>query len=106
MALGRTILPWSVTPQLSTIFGWVFLGGAALFAYGLVHPPWITGAGILASFLIYDVILLGPFVQRLPAAAPEHRTNLIIYIVALTYSGLLAIYYLGINPKTRLWGRG
>lgn len=106
MALGRTILPWNVTPQLSVIFGWVFLGGAALFLYGIIRPQWITGAGILASFLVYDLILLGPFVARLPAAAPEHRTNLIIYIAALTYSGLLAIYYLVIDAKTRLWGRG
>jgi hypothetical protein len=34
---------------------------------------------------------------------PEKLPNLIIYIAVVSYSGLLAIYYLFINPATRMF---
>jgi hypothetical protein len=98
------ILPWSVTPELGVMCGWMFLGAAAYFAYSLVRPSWHNSAGQLAGFLAYDVILIVPFLQRLPTTAPELRTSLIIYLIVVIYSGLLAIYYLFINPTTRIWG--
>ncbi len=56
------------------------------------------------GFLAYDVILIIPFLQRLPTISDELRVSLIIYLAVVTYSGLLAIYYLFIKPKTRIWG--
>jgi hypothetical protein len=98
------ILPWSVTPELGVMCGWMFLGAAAYFAYSLARPSWHNAAGQLAGFLAYDVILIVPFLQRLPTITPELRTSLIIYLIVVTYSGLLAIYYLLLNPTTRIWG--
>jgi hypothetical protein len=99
------VIPWTITPQLSVVIGLMFLGAATYFAYGLLRPSWANAAGQLAGFLAYDVVLIGPFLKRLPTVAPEHRAGLIIYIAVVSYSGLLAIYYLFIHPATRVWGR-
>lgn len=96
------IMPWSITAQASVIYGWFFLGAAAYFAYGLLRPSWHNSAGQLAGFLAYDVVLIVPFLQRLPTIQPGLRLNLIIYTVVVALSGLLAIYYLFINPQTRV----
>jgi hypothetical protein len=99
------VIPWTITPELSVVIGWMFLGAATYFAYGLLRPSWANAAGQLAGFLAYDVVLIGPFFQRLPTVAPEHRVGLIIYTAIVSYSGLLAIYYLFIHPATRVWSR-
>jgi len=95
-------LPWNVTPELSVVIGWMFLGAAAYFVYGLLRPAWSNAAGQLAGFLAYDVVLIVPFLQRLPTVAPEHRLGLYIYTAVVVYSGLLAAYYLFLHPSTRL----
>jgi hypothetical protein len=87
------------------VIGLMFLGAATYFAYGLLRPSWANAAGQLAGFLAYDLVLIGPFLSRLPTVAPEHRAGLTIYIAVVSYSGLLAIYYLFIHPATRVWGR-
>ena len=71
------------------------------------NDPMVTGfqsnaAGQLAGFLAYDVVLIVPFLQRLPTTPPEHLTGLIIYTAVVTYSGLLAIYYLFLYRPTRV----
>jgi hypothetical protein len=96
------VIPWSITPTLSVIIGWMFLGAAAYFVYGLLRPSWLNAAGQLIGFLAYDVVLIGPFLSRLPTVAPEHRTSQIIYTVVVVYSGLLALYYLIPHRTTRL----
>lgn len=97
------ILPWTLTPELSVVCGWIFLGAAAYFIYALYKPGWANSGGQLSGFLAYDVVLIVPFLQRLPTIAPEFQVSLIIYTVVVSYSGLLAIYYLLINPQTRNW---
>jgi len=97
------VLPWNVTTEGGIIYGWMFLGAAAYFVYGLLRPGWYNAAGQLAGFLAYDVVLIVPFLQRLPTIAPDRRWSLTIYIVVIVLSGLLAIYYLFFNPSTRLW---
>ncbi|MBC8171864.1 MAG: hypothetical protein H7X77_09325 [Anaerolineae bacterium] len=96
------MLPWRVTPEISVLIGWFFLGAATYFAYGIIRPGWWNTAGQLAGFLAYDLILVVPFIQRLPTIAPELRLGLIIYLTIVIYSGLLAIYYLFIHPETRI----
>jgi heme/copper-type cytochrome/quinol oxidase subunit 4 len=98
------ILPWRVTPELGVMSGWFFLGAAAYFTYSLVRPGWPNTAGQLAGFLAYDVVLIIPFLQRLPTIAPELQISLYIYIIVVVYSGLLAIYYLFVNRGTRIMG--
>ncbi len=99
------IIPWKITPELSVVIGWMFLGAMVYFIYALLRPSWVNSAGQLAGFLAYDAVLIVPFLTRLPAAAPETRMGLTIYTGVVIYSGLLAIYYLFIHQTTRLWGR-
>ncbi len=102
MVLKNThIMPWQISTDATIVYGWMFLGAAAYFAYGLLRPGWYNAGGQLAGFLAYDLVLIIPFLQRLPTVGPELRTNLIIYVSVLVYSGLLAIYYLFLHPGTR-----
>lgn len=96
-------IPWTITPELSVVIGCMFLGAAFYFIYALARPGWWNAAGQLCGFLAYDLVLIVPFLTRLPTAKPEHRLGLIIYTAVITYSGLLAIYYLFVHKTTRLW---
>ena len=96
-------IPWKITPELSVVMGWMFLGAALYFVYALLRPSWVNAAGQLAGFLAYDVVLIVPFLTRLPTVAPEDRIGLSIYTAVVSFSGLLAIYYLFIHKSTRLW---
>jgi hypothetical protein len=98
-------IPWTITPDLSVVIGAMFLGAALYFVYALVRPSWLNAAGQLAGFLAYDVVLIVPFLTRLPTTPPEHQVGLIIYTAVVSYSGLLAIYYLFIRKSTRVWPR-
>jgi hypothetical protein len=73
------------------------------FFYSLLRPSWVNSAGQLVGFLAYDVVLIVPFLMRLPTVAPEQRLGLSIYTAVVIYSGLLAAYYLFIHKPTRLW---
>ena len=97
------IIPWAITPQLSVVIGWMFFGAMTYFIYTLMRPNWLNAAGQLAGFLAYDLVLIVPFLTRLPTVNTERRLGLIIYTVVVIYSGLLAIYYLFINKPTRVW---
>jgi hypothetical protein len=97
------VLPWKITPELSVVIGWMFIGAAMYFVYGLLRPSWLNAAGQLVGFLAYDVILIVPFLQRLPTITPEHRNGQIVYTAVVIFSGLIAIYYLFIHRSTRLW---
>jgi hypothetical protein len=96
-------IPWAITPDLSIVIGAMFFGAALYFAYGLLRPSWANAAGQLVGFLAYDVVLIGPFLSRLPAVPPQHRVGLIIYTAVVASSGLLAVYYLFIHKATSLW---
>lgn len=96
-------IPWKITPELSVVIGWMFVGAALYFAYGLWKPYWSNAAGQLAGFLAYDVVLIVPFLTRLPTVADEDRLGLTIYTAVVIYSGLLAIYYLFIHKTTRVF---
>ncbi len=97
------VIPWKITPVLSVVIGWMFVGAMTYFIYGLIRPSWSNTAGQLAGFLAYDAVLIVPFLKRLPSTPPEHRLGLIIYTAVIVLSGLLAIYYLFMNKPTRLW---
>lgn len=94
-------IPWMVTPELSVVMGWMFLGAAVYFAYALLRPSWLNAAGQLIGFLAYDIVLIVPFLTLLPTTAAEFRPGLTIYTAVVALSALLAIYYLFINKPTR-----
>jgi hypothetical protein len=97
------IMPWPISGDTSTVVGWMFFGDAWYFAYALARPYWQCARAQLWSFLVYDLVLIGPFIAHLSAVRADLRPNLIIYIAVLVYSGSLAVYFLLLNPTTRLW---
>jgi hypothetical protein len=50
----------------------------------------------------YDLILVVPFLTRLPAIPDQFRTSLIIYLVVVIGSGVLAVWYLFVRRETRI----
>jgi len=99
-----SVLPWSVPPDLSTVFGFMFLGAATYFWYGLQHPTWDNAVGQLAGFLAYDIVLIGPFLERLPTVDPAFAVSLWLYIAVVVASAVLAVWYLLLDPRWRVVG--
>lgn len=96
------IFPWPLKPQTSIVFGWIYLGAAMYFLYGLIYPVWGNVKGQLAGFLAYDLLLIWPFIQHLTnTVKPEHQLSLLVYLSVLIYSAVLAIYYLFIHRQSR-----
>ena len=95
------VFPWDLNPDSSIIFGCIFIGDAFYFLYGLIRPRWQNAFGQLLSFLAYDLVLIGPFLALSKTVDSDHKLSLIVYIAVLLYSGVLAVYYLFINPQTR-----
>lgn len=102
LILRLPVFPWDLDPDSSIVFGCIFLGDAFYFLYGLYRPVWGNGFGQLLSFLAYDLVLIVPFVALFDTVPPERMLNLVVYIAVLVYSGGLAVYYLFIDPKTRM----
>jgi hypothetical protein len=98
-----TIFPWQIEPEVEIMVGWLFLGSAVYFGWGVLRPSWHNARGQLIAFLAYDLVLFPRYVLMFSTVNPEHLPSLIAYVVVLTYSSLLAIYYLFINPRTRGW---
>ena len=101
LILGAPIFPWKLNPDSSVIFGCIFLGDAFYFLYGMFRPNWHNALGQLLSFLVYDLVLIFPFIGLISTVETERLVSLIIYIAVLIYSAGLAVYYLVINPPTR-----
>jgi hypothetical protein len=93
--------PWPLSGENSIMYGWIFLGAMCYFLYAIYSPVWSNARGQLIGFLAYDLILIGPFLAHFQTVKPEMLLSLIIYTTVVSYSGLLAIYYLFIHPITR-----
>jgi len=97
-----SVLPWTLTPDLSVVAGAIFLGAAAYFAYGLVRPRWTNAGGQLAGFLAYDLVLIVPVLTRTRSAYSGWSTSLTVYAAVIVGSGILAAWYLFVSPDTRV----
>ena len=104
LAFGADIFPWDLRSETSVIFGFIYLGAAVYFLYGFVRPCWSNAAGQLIGFLAYDIVLIGPFVDRFDEVTGRQLLSLIIYSAVLVFSGALAFYYLFVDEGTRLSG--
>ncbi len=93
--------PWPLSAENSVMYGWIFLGAMCYFLYALIFPASSNVRGQLLGFLAYDIVLIVPFVAHFQTVAPEMMTSLIIYTCVVSYSGLLAIYFLFLHPSTR-----
>ena len=100
------VFPWPLAPDMSVVYGWIFLGAGVYFIHGFIWPGWQNGCGQLLGFLIYDLVLIVPYFQLLLGNEwPENRTSLTIYLLVIVYSMFLSVYYLFIHPQTRLWDK-
>lgn len=96
------VLPWSVMADARVLYGWMFIGAATYFAFGLLRPSWHNAAGQLVGFLAYDLVLILPFVLLFPRVQPDRMLSLSVYTLVVVGSGVLAVYYLFLNPTTRI----
>ena len=95
------IMPWPLKPETSVIYGWVFVSAVWSFAYPLLRPR-VEHIGVgLVGFLAYDAVLIVPFVRHLETVRPELRTSLVLYLLALTASAGVSVYYLLLSRGTR-----
>lgn len=97
----KVVFPWPLNADTSLIFGWMFLGDACYFLYALLFPVWANAKAPLWSFLIYDLVLIGPFVAHFAKVLPEHRSSLVVYTIVLVFSALVSIYYLFLRRESR-----
>jgi hypothetical protein len=100
------VAPWNMPAELSTFFGFLFLGSAAYFWFGLRRPAWDNAIGQLAAFLAYDLVMIVPLVQRAPTVPPEQALSLWLYVAVVVGSAFIAAWYLLVDPRWRVWGRG
>ncbi len=98
------IFPWPLAGGSSVMYGLIFLGAAVYFVVGAIEARWASATGQLIGFLAYDLVLIAPFVQRFGNVPAEHRPSLIVYTTVLVVSGTTAIWYLLLDPATRLGG--
>jgi hypothetical protein len=58
------MFPWPLKPDQQVLYGWIFLGAACYFAYGVIRPVWGNAKGQLWGFLAYDLVLIGPYLMH------------------------------------------
>lgn len=96
------IFPWPLNADSSVMFGCIFLGASVSYAYAALQRTWQQAKANLLGFLAYDLVLLEPFYQHFAKVQTEHAFSLLLYTAILIYSAGLAIFYLFLNPATRL----
>jgi hypothetical protein len=88
------IFQWNLRSETSLIFGFIYLGAAVFFIYGFLQPYWSNAAPQLIGFLAYDIVLIGPFVDRFDEVSGRQLLSLSIYTAVPVLSGALAFYFL------------
>lgn len=91
MRSPRTRSPWRAA----------CLGAAAYLRYGLARRGWSNAGGQLAGFLAYDQVLIPPLVMRSGTVPGYWRDSLWASLAVLIGTGLLAAWYLFLDPRTR-----
>ena len=90
----QTVFPWPLSPASSTVFGLIFLGLALVYAQVCVSGSRAAAVVAMAGFLVYDLILLPPFIGHFARVTPERMLSLTLYTSVLVYSAALAIWFL------------
>ncbi len=104
MVLGSPrIFPAELLPDMTRLYGWFFLGSFVYYFFGFLKPSWLNSTGHMLSFLVYDLLLIPPFVQYWSVAPAEFRLNLFFYLTVLVTSMLFCIVFLFMDPRTRLF---
>jgi len=100
----RPIFPAPLGADTAVVYGWFFLGSFVYYGYAFVRPALGNAVAQMISFLVYDLLLIPPFVLHLPAVDPALRVNLIVYLAVLVGSALFCAYFLLVDRRTRLFG--
>ena len=88
------VFPWPLSPQTARLFGLVFLGLSLSYGLTALWGGHESGLVALAGFLVYDLILLPPFIAHFAGVAPERLLSLTLYVAVLVYSAVLAVWVL------------
>ena len=67
------------------------------------HRFFMWVALVFIAFLVYDLVLVFPYLAMFDSAYSDHRPSLIAYLTVIVSSGLFSVYYLFIHPRTRRW---
>lgn len=85
------VFPWPLPDQTARMFGLIFLGLSLSYGLTALWGDHASGLVALTGFLVYDLILLPPFVAQFASVAPERLTSLTLYVAVLIYSAALAV---------------
>jgi len=96
------VFPWPLDEDSAVMFGWIFLGDACFFAYGAARPFRAYARPQLLAFLAYDLVLIGPFLALADDVQSGHGASLVVYTAVLIASAAVAVWYLAVDPTTRL----
>ena len=88
------VFPWPLKPDSSTMFGFLFLASAMYFFDGWLRPSLTNSSGQLIGFLVYDMVLIPPYLRHWEKASGGFRVSLAIYLIVLVWSAALAIWFL------------
>ena len=95
------VMPWPLKPEMSMVCGWVFLSAAWSFAYPLLRPQVEHVRVGLIGFLVYDAVLIGPFMGLLDTVRPDLLRSLQLYLLALVVTAGVSLYYLFVCRATQ-----
>jgi hypothetical protein len=96
------VFPWPLKPETALLYGWMFAGLALNYTYVAARGTWADGKVSLIAFLVYDLVLIGPFLRHFAVVRPEHLPSLTVYTAVLVYSTALAVAFLFVDRRTRL----
>jgi hypothetical protein len=119
------VFPWDLSAGTSTLFGSIFLGAAAFFAYGAGRGRRALATAQLWGFLAYDLVLFIPYAGMIgdkggvgggyhdayygygavSASSGDgvNERSLAVYLVVLAVSTAVSLWYGVVQP---LLGRG
>ncbi|HUE97998.1 MAG TPA: hypothetical protein VMN99_02020 [Anaerolineales bacterium] len=104
MVMGNSrIFPAELLPDMTRLYGWFFLGSFVYYFFGFLKPSWLNSTGHMLSFLVYDLLLIPPFAQYWQVVPADFRWNLFMYLMVLVASMFFCIFFLFMNPRTRLF---
>jgi MFS family permease len=100
---AQRIFPMPLAADTTRLYGWFFLGSCIYYFFGFLKPSMLNSTGHLLSFLVYDALLIPPFARYWPAVPAEFRLSLFLYLAVLVTSAVFCIYFLFVDPRTRLF---
>ncbi|HET7718046.1 MAG TPA: hypothetical protein VFK86_20655, partial [Bauldia sp.] len=88
MLVMRTagVFPWPLQPLSSVLYGCMFLGFAANYGYAALWGKMADAKVSLLGFLVYDAVLIVPFIRHFAVVADEYRFSLAFYTAVLVFS--------------------